>query len=109
MEKEAVEKAEREAKEKIARQRLPTPEIKKPEKQIVSAPVIEELKREPKKEIPAKPFTKLLDPSSLSLQGTSYSQGDASLAKPNLNARVYLSQNLEHLSPLSHFFCLLGP
>jgi formylglycine-generating enzyme required for sulfatase activity len=46
--------------------RTPKPEIKKPEEQIVSVPVKEEVKEEPKKEIQAKPFTKLLDPSSLS-------------------------------------------
>jgi hypothetical protein len=69
--------------------KFPKPEIKKPEEQIVSLPVKEEIKEEPKEETPAqisplpldkeqheskftqqKPFTKLLDPSSLSPKGT---------------------------------------
>ena len=46
--------------------KTPKPETRKPEEQIVSVPVKEEIQEEPKKEIQAKPFTKFLDPSSLS-------------------------------------------
>ncbi len=46
--------------------KISKPETKKPEEQIVSVPVKEEAKEEPKKEIQAKPFTKFLNPSSLS-------------------------------------------
>jgi formylglycine-generating enzyme required for sulfatase activity len=68
-EKTAREKAEREEAEKAARKSSTAPETKKPEEHIVSATLTEEIKEEPKKEIPAKPFTKLLDPSALSSQG----------------------------------------
>ncbi|MBI5954128.1 MAG: SUMF1/EgtB/PvdO family nonheme iron enzyme [Chloroflexi bacterium] len=71
--------------------KTPKPEIKKAEEQIVPLPVKKEIKEEPKKEIPApaleekepevkftqqKPFTKLLDPSSLSPKGTSKLKSD---------------------------------
>ena len=47
-------------------EKTPQPEIKKPEEKIIAIPISEELREESKKEIPAKPFTKLLDPTSLS-------------------------------------------
>jgi formylglycine-generating enzyme required for sulfatase activity len=49
----------------MVEEKVPESEIEKPEIPIVSAPVKEEIKEEPKKKFPAKPFTKLLDPSSL--------------------------------------------
>jgi formylglycine-generating enzyme required for sulfatase activity len=85
------EQAKPETAKKIARQETPAHEAKKSEEQIISAPIAEELKKEePKKEIPAKPFTKLLDPSTLSPKGTSSPQdGKQSVKKsvPNNNVR----------------------
>lgn len=46
-------------------------EIDKPEEEIASTPVLEEHNEELKKEIPSKPFTKILDPSALSPQKVS--------------------------------------
>ena len=82
--KQIEEQGKREAK-KVT----PELEIKKPEEQIVSAPVLEELKEKSKKEIPSKPFTKLLDPSSLSSNVTSSSQDrKQSVRKPLPNNNI---------------------
>jgi formylglycine-generating enzyme required for sulfatase activity len=90
------------------------PEIKKPEEQIVSVPVKEEIKEEPKKDIPAqipplpsgeergegrnevkpiqkKPFTRILDPSSLPPKKITSPQGERQSVRkstPNNNARL---------------------
>jgi formylglycine-generating enzyme required for sulfatase activity len=78
------------AEENIPTPKTSKPEVKRPEEKIVSAPIAEELKEEPKKEILAKPFTKLLDPSSLSPKKTSSPYGgkqSVRKSKPNNNLR----------------------
>ncbi len=64
--KQIEEQGKREAEGRISTPKTPKPEVRKSEERVVSAPVTEELIEELKKEIPVKPFTKLLDPSSLS-------------------------------------------
>ncbi len=59
-------------------------EIKKPEEPIVSTPVMREIEEKTKKEIPAKPFTKLLDPSTLSPQKVLSTKADKQYEKKRL-------------------------
>jgi formylglycine-generating enzyme required for sulfatase activity len=91
--------------------KTPKPEKKKPEEQIIFAPMKEKEKEEPKKEIPTppqeekapeakfsqqKPFTKLLNPASLSLKRTSHSQDHVPTDK-------VISKNKSGFSPTQIF------
>ncbi len=77
---------------RITQPKTPKPETRKPEEQIVFVPVKEEAKEEPKKEIQAKPFTKFLDPSSLS-------PNEKSTLDPNVGR---VSNPTEPLVPKKH-------
>ncbi|MFN8383067.1 MAG: SUMF1/EgtB/PvdO family nonheme iron enzyme [Anaerolineales bacterium] len=65
-----------------------TPKLEKTEEQIVSASVLEEHNEEYKKEIPVKPFTKILDPSALSPRKTLLIQADKQYEKKRLFYRL---------------------
>jgi len=88
-----VEEVDRKQIEK--QEKTPQPEIKKSEEKNVSAPINEELKEEPKQEIPAKPFTKLLAPSSLTSKGISHPQGVAAEKAASEKAKHEPKQNSE--------------
>lgn len=70
--------------QRTPRPQSPKPKIKKPEEQIASVPVLEDLKEESKNETPAKPFTKLLDPSTLSPQKVLSTKADKQYEKKRL-------------------------
>ena len=70
--------------QRMSTSRIPKLAIEKTEEQNASVPILEEHYEESKKEIPVKPFTKILDPSALSFRKTLLTQADKQYEKKRL-------------------------